>query len=68
MSEDLRCPNGILFGKLGDGVLEVKCRSSRCGASAGKVILHQFSSSTGELLDTKVYRDPHIKKKGSGAK
>lgn len=55
---DLRCPNGIKFAELNDGLIEVKCRSSRCGASAGTVVLHQFHPVTGELVHTKRYREP----------
>lgn len=66
MSDQLRCPNQILFGELdqGDGVLEVKCRSARCGAGAGKVILHRFDIHTGNFLETKVFLDPVKLKKG----
>lgn len=60
---EIRCPNRILFGKLSQGVLEVKCKSQRCGARHGVVVLHQFDSTTGKLLDTKVYRDPILKEK-----
>ena len=54
---DLRCPNGIKFGELLEGAIEVKCRSSRCGAGTGIVVLHRFDAATGELLSTKRYRD-----------
>lgn len=62
---NLRCENGILFGTLEDGVLEVKCRSRRCGHRAGVVVLHQFDilvgpdgQLTGELKGTKQFKDP----------
>ncbi|QPX62566.1 hypothetical protein SEA_WOLLYPOG_13 [Arthrobacter phage Wollypog] len=58
MSQELRCPNEILFGVLDDGVIEVKCRSSRCGARAGVVILHRFDTHTGRLLGTRSFKDP----------
>lgn len=60
---DLRCPNGIKFGELDDGGIEVKCRSSRCGAGSGIVVIHRFSPITGELLETKRFRDPATSKK-----
>lgn len=64
---DIRCDNGIKFAVLEDGVLEVKCRSSRCGASRGNVVLHEFSTSTGELIRTRTFRDPNTEKeKDSG--
>lgn len=54
---DLRCPNGIKFAQLEPGVIEVKCRSDRCGAGPGVVVIHRFSTATGELVDTKRFRD-----------
>lgn len=55
---ELRCGNGIKFGDLHDGVLEVKCRSSRCGHGEGSVVIHRFDPLTGELLETKRFKDP----------
>jgi hypothetical protein len=58
---ELRCGGGVLFGILEDGVLEVKCRERHhCGVRAGVVIIHRFDAVTGNLLDTKEYRDPEI--------
>ena len=54
---DVRCDNGILFGRLERGVLEVKCRSQRCGAYPGIVVLHRFDLATGELVATNRYKD-----------
>jgi len=59
---ELRCENSILHGILKDGVLEVKCRSARCGAHRGSVVIHRFSTHTGSLLETKVYKDPAYRK------
>jgi hypothetical protein len=55
---DLRCDNGILFGRLEDDVVEVKCRSRRCGYEPGVVVLHRFSVLTGELKGTNLFKDP----------
>jgi hypothetical protein len=55
---ELRCPNRILFGVLDDRIIETKCKSARCGAKSGVVILHRFSADTGHLLETKVFQDP----------
>lgn len=54
-----------MFGDLDceNGVLEVKCRSTRCGAGVGKVILHRFELISGNLLETKVFLDPLTKRK-----
>jgi hypothetical protein len=40
------------------GIWEVKCDSRVCGAVPGTVVLHEFSMETGELVETKKYRDP----------
>lgn len=55
---ELRCNNDILFGILDEGVLEVKCRSKRCGAGPGVVVIHGFDIESGKLLGTRKYRDP----------
>jgi hypothetical protein len=56
---ELRCDNGILYGILvEEDVIEIKCRSQRCGASAGTVVLHRFSTVTGELLSTCKFAEP----------
>lgn len=61
---ELRCENKILHGMLEDGILEVKCRSSRCGARRGVVVIHHFSVTSGDLLETKVFKDPATRKEG----
>lgn len=40
-----------------DGVLEISCRSALCGHRDGAVVIHRFDTKTGELLDTKRYKD-----------
>lgn len=56
---ELRCDNGILFAILVEpGVVEVKCRSQRCGASRDAVVLHRFDAVTGELLETNKFAEP----------
>lgn len=60
--QELRCDNRILFGRLDTTdeslVLEVACRSRRCGYEAGVVIIHRFDLSTGNLMGTKKFRNP----------
>ena len=63
---ELRCDNGILFGVIVDGVLEVKCRSRRCGHEAGAVVIHRFDLTTGELQGTLKFKDPAMKKEVKG--
>jgi hypothetical protein len=55
---ELRCANKILFAILDDGVIKVKCRSRRCGAKPGVVVVHYFSATAGDLLETRKFRDP----------
>lgn len=55
---DLRCGSGILHGVLDDGVIEVKCKSQRCGHASGTVVLHQFDAGTGQLVRTLKFTDP----------
>ena len=40
------------------GVVEVKCRSQRCGAGKGIVVIHVFDVDSQKLLETKRYREP----------
>jgi hypothetical protein len=62
--KEIRCPEGILFGLLpADTVLEVKCRSRRCGAGPGVVVLHRFAIPGGALIETRRYRDPEQREK-----
>ncbi len=54
---ELRCSNKILHGVLEPGVaIEVKCKSARCGAEPGVVVIHRISVITGEVLETKRFR------------
>jgi hypothetical protein len=59
---ELRCENQILFGYLDDGVVKVKCRSARCGAQKGAVIIHRFDVHSGILLSTLKFKDPATRK------
>ena len=63
---ELRCDNSILFGVVAHDrlgmYLEVKCRSSRCGARGGVVVLHRFRLPSCELIDTRHYKNPPNRK------
>lgn len=63
MAVELRCDKR-LHGVLEEGVLEISCRSKFCGHRDGVVVIHKFDTVTGELIETKFYRDPtkHRKK------
>lgn len=58
MSDGLRCPSRIFGLFTEDGKLEAKCNSKHCGAGNGVVVLHYFDLKTGELTETKKFRDP----------
>jgi hypothetical protein len=66
---DLRCGNGIKFGEVlpEEGVIEVKCRSRRCGHEAGSVVIHRFDLRTGELQRTLKFKDPAYRKEEDNA-
>lgn len=54
---ELRCEHKK-FGELTeDGYIEVKCSSRFCGP-LGVVVIHRFDPLTGELIETKRFRDP----------
>ena len=57
---ELRCPSGILLGTLDLelGIVEMKCRSNRCGHHSGAIVLHCYSIKTGTLVETKKFTDP----------
>lgn len=59
---DLRC-NMLKHAELIEpGVIEVKCRSARCGAGPGVVVLHRFDTNNGELLaTTRRFKEPRRK-------
>lgn len=62
---DLRC-EFIKHGELVEpGIVEFKCRSNKCGHGPGIIVIHRFDTITGDLLETKKYRDPEGVKDGS---
>jgi hypothetical protein len=54
---DLRC-EFKKHAELLDGALEVKCRSSLCGARSGAVVIHRFDVHSGALLETLRFAEP----------
>jgi hypothetical protein len=68
---DLRCEHkllGVLLEPAPDGVVELKCSSRFCGARAGVVVLHRFSTETGKLIGTSRFRDtPKVERKSNGS-
>lgn len=59
---EMRCDHK-LHGVIVDGLIEVKCGSSLCGKRSGTVVIHRFNAHTGELVETKLYKDTPIIKK-----
>jgi hypothetical protein len=60
---ELRC-DWKKHGELLDGdIIEVRCGSQLCGKQKGVVVLHRFNLHTGELIETKRYRDPVVSRK-----
>ena len=57
---ELRCPHKLHGMLLEGGVLEVKCDSKFCGHASGVVVLHRFDVNTGELLETKTFKNPEF--------
>jgi hypothetical protein len=54
---DIRC-RGKLHGILiNEETVEIKCRSAICGARAGVVVLHEFNIHTGDLVQTRRFKD-----------
>lgn len=54
---ELRC-NAKLHARTEEGIVEVKCSSRWCGGGPGIVVLHRFSVSSGDLVETKRFTDP----------
>lgn len=67
---DLRCDNkllGVLLETAPGGVVELKCSSRFCGATAGVVVLHRFSTENGHMIGTVRFRDtPKVGRKSNG--
>jgi len=58
MTMELRCNSRILHGIVVNGTVEFSCKSKRCGKEPGVVVIHSFNTKTGELVSTKLYREP----------
>ena len=63
MVTQLRC-DGNLYGVLDDDhlTLEVKCKRRGCGYEHGVVVLHTISLATGQVITTKRFREPQVRK------
>jgi hypothetical protein len=55
---ELRCDSKILHGILEEEFVEVACKSGRCGKRSGVVVLHKFNTKTGQLVSTRLFKEP----------
>lgn len=55
---EIRCESKMWGELTVDGYWEIKCPSKFCGAAPDVVVLHRFDPVTGELFETKRFRDP----------
>jgi hypothetical protein len=65
----LRCKSKLqgIIKERADGtrVFEIRCKDKWCSErGAGIVVLHYFNVDTGELIETKKFRDPKVSTKG----
>jgi hypothetical protein len=63
---DLRC-DAKKHGEINETFVEVKCSSRFCGAAPGVVVIHRFDATTGELAETRRFKDPVRKERKHGA-
>lgn len=63
MTTQLRC-EGNLYGVLSDDhlTIEVKCKRRSCGAAPGVIVLHTIELATGQVKETKRFREPQLRK------
>lgn len=55
---ELRCP-GRIHGILDGNVLKMRCFTKvPCGAGNGVVVEHYFNIETGQIIETRKFRDP----------
>lgn len=55
---DLRCPSKKHGELVEPSIVEIKCNSRFCGAQDGAVVLHRFDAGTGDLIDTRIFKEP----------
>lgn len=59
---DLRCPTRLHARLTDTGLIEIKCRNNGdpCGASAEVTVMHYFDPISGELVETKKFRNANV--------
>jgi hypothetical protein len=64
MTTELRCA-GDLYGIASvdaKGTIEVKCHRRKCGSTPEVVVLHTLSLETGQVIETKRFKEPLTRK------
>lgn len=63
MTTQLRC-KANLYAVLSDDhkSIEVRCKRRACGAEPGVIVLHTLSLETGQVIDTRRFKDPASRK------
>lgn len=64
--KEMRCDHKLHGVLIESGIVEFKCNSAFCGAEPGVVVLHRFSAETGNLIETKKYKDPTVRRSTRG--
>lgn len=54
---EVRCDNKK-HAVIEDGVIQIRCGSAFCGKRPGVVVLHMFDVASGNMIDTKRFKDP----------
>lgn len=57
---ELRCPHKLHGVIVKPGLIEVKCDSKFCGHEPGVVVLHRFDVETGDLVETRTFKNPTL--------
>lgn len=61
---DVRCGSKLHGRLIEGGLFEVACGSAFCGKGPGVVVIHRFNIQTGELVETRKFKDtPKISKR-----
>lgn len=63
MTTEMRCEHKLHGVVTKGGIIEVKCGSSLCGSKSGVVVIHKFDAKSGELVETKMFKDTPVIKK-----
>lgn len=57
MPKELRCPRTLQAVITDEGLIEIKCRHGKCGASSSVTVLHRYDPKSGTLVKTTKFRN-----------